>query len=159
MPLDYALRVRRRSLRGVWLGTAPAVAIVGLVLAWNSASHRRLELAQGWVGDRPGCPPISAAAYATKGYAARERQIVYNEVTFARQFGHVECKDVDTRGGAGFVTHPVCQFTGPAAIRVKTGRGESFFEPGIGQVATVSVEDGRAQCALGGKFTPLSGPT
>jgi hypothetical protein len=158
MPLDYGVRGKRRSLRGVWLGIAPALAVVGGVLAWNSTSHHRLELAQGWVGDRPGCPTISAAAYAARGYGAHERGIVYDEVTFARQFGHVMCRDVDTRGGAGFLAHPVCQFTGPTAIRVKAGKSEAFFEPGVGQVATVSVDRGQAQCAMGGKFTPLSGP-
>jgi len=158
MPLDYGVPRKRRSLRGLWLGIVPGAALVATVLAWNLTSHRRLELAQGWVGDRPGCPTISAAAYAAKGYAAHEQGVVYDQVLLARQFGHVMCKDVDTRGGAGLLTHPVCQFTGPTALRVKAGASEAFFEPGVGQVATVSVEHGQAQCALGGKFTPLSGP-
>jgi hypothetical protein len=146
-------------LRGLWLAIIPALAVVGAVLAWNSTSHRRLELAQGWIGDGPGCPTMSAAAYAAKRYVAAERTIVYDEVIFARQFGHVECKDVDSRGGLGVLSHPVCQFSGPTAIRVKSGRTEAFFEPGIGQVATVNVERGHAQCAMGGRFTPLAGPT
>jgi hypothetical protein len=159
MPRDYGVRTRPRSLRGVWFGLLPALAAVALVLGWNSLLHRKQELAEGWVGDRPECPQLSAAAYAAKGYRRGERLTAYENVIFARQFGHVECKDIDTRGGLGVLTHPVCQFTGPAALRVQAGAGEAFFEPGVGQIATVSIERGRAQCALGGKFTPLAGPS
>ena len=159
MPRDYGVRSKPRTLRGVSFGLLPALAVVAVVLGWNSLAHRKQELAQGWVGDRPGCPELSATAYAAKGYRRGERLTVYGGAVFARQFGHVECKDVDSRGGLGFLTHPVCQFTGPAALRVKGSAGEAFFEPGVGQLATVSVERGRAQCALGGKFTPLVGPT
>jgi hypothetical protein len=158
MPLDYGQRGKRRSLRGLWFGVVPALAVVGFGLAWNSSAHHRQELAQGWIGDRPGCPPISAAAYAAQGYAARERTTLYDGVTFARQFGHLMCQDVDIRGAAGFLSHPVCQLTGPAAVRVKAGAKEAFFAPGVGQPVTVSVEHGQATCALGAKFTPLGGP-
>jgi hypothetical protein len=142
----------------VWFGLLPGLALVAAILGWNSLAHRRQELAQGWVGERPACPQLSAAAYAAKGYRRGERLIAYDDAVFARQFGHVECKDVDTRGGLGVLTHPVCQFSGPAALRIKAGAYEAFFEPGVGRLATVSVERGRAQCALGGKFTPLGGP-
>jgi len=158
MPLDYGARRKRRSMRGVWFGILPALATVGFALAWNSKGHHRQEVAQGWVGQGAPCPAISAAAYAAKGYARRERATLYDGVVFARQFGHLMCQDVDTRGAAGFLSHPVCQFTGPNAVRVRAGAHEAFFEPGVGQPVTVSVEQGRAHCALGGKFTPLAGP-
>jgi hypothetical protein len=159
MPLDYGVRGRRRTLRGLWLRILPGAAVVGAILAVNSAYHRQLEMTQGWVGDRSPCPAISAAAYAAKGYASRERATTYEGVVLTRQFGHVMCKDIDTRGGAGFLTHPVCQFTSPTAVRVKVGGTEAFFEPGAGHLATVSVERGRAACAIGGKFTLFSDPT
>lgn len=158
MPLDYGQRGKSRSLKGVRLGILPALAIIASILAVNAAYHRQKERAQGWAGDLPGCPTLSAAAYAARGYPAGERATVYDEVTFARQFGHVMCGDADDRGALGFLTHPVCQFTGPAAVRVRAGATEAFFEPGVGQMATVSVERGRAQCALGGKFRPAAGP-
>jgi hypothetical protein len=158
MPLDFGQRGTSRSLAGVWLGTLPALAIVAAILAVNATYHRRKELAQGWAGDLPACPTLSPAAYAAKHYPAGERAIVYDEVTFTRQFGHVMCADADTRGALGFLSHPVCQFTGPSAVRVKAGKTEAFFEPGIGRLATVSVERGHARCALGGKFKPAAGP-
>ena len=158
MPLDYGVRDRGRSLRGVWVGIVLGLAALAAGLVWNSNAHHRRDLAQGWVGDLPACPPLSTAAYAAKGYPAHERTTLYDEATFARQFGHLMCQDVDTRGALGFRSHPVCQFTGPAAIRVKAGATEAFFEPGVGQPVTVSVEHGRATCALGGKLTPLAGP-
>jgi len=157
MPLDYGQRDKPRSLRGLWLGILPALAIVVAILGVNAIYHRQKELAQGWAGDLPACPPLSAAAYAAKGYPAGERAAVQDGVTFTRQFGHVMCDEADDRGALGFRSHPVCQFTGPAAIRVKAGATEAFFEPGIGQVATVSVERGQARCTLGGKFKPAAG--
>src|ERR1019366_4342401 len=111
MPLDYGVRGKRKSLRGLWFAIVAALIVVAAVLIWNSTSHRSRELAEGWVGDHPGCATLTARAYAFKGYAAKEQVIVYDEVIFTRQFGHVMCKDVDTRGGLGFLTHPVCQFT------------------------------------------------
>jgi len=159
MPLDYGVLGKRRTLRGVWLGIVPAAAIVGTFLILNSSYHRNLARTQGWVADGPPCPSLSAAAYAAKGYAARERATVYDGMTFTRQFGHVMCADADTRGGAGFLTHPVCQYTSPTAIRIRTAGGEAFFEPGPGALATVSVEHGRAACAIGGRFTLFVDPT
>lgn len=159
MPLDYGQRGRRRTLRGLWLGVLPAAAAVAAVLAHNAAYHRGLERAQGWAGPGVACPGLSAAAYRAAGYAGRERATDYEGVTFARQFGHLMCADADTPGGFGVLTHPVCQFTSPTAIRVRTAEGEAFFAPGPGRLATVSVEEGRASCALGGKFTLFSDPT
>jgi hypothetical protein len=156
-PLDYGQRGKSRSLRGLWLGILPGLAIVAAILALNAAYHRQKEVAQGWAGDLPACPALSAAAYAARGYPGHERATVHEGVTFTRQFGHVMCGEADNRGALGFLSHPVCQFTGPSAIRVKAGRTEAFFEPGIGQVATVSVERGQVRCALGGKFKPAAG--
>ncbi|HZZ66973.1 MAG TPA: hypothetical protein VFE18_02265 [Phenylobacterium sp.] len=159
MPLDYGQRRRPRNLRGVWWALVPGVVLIGAILAYNAAGHHRREHEQGWVGSGPPCPTISAAAYRARGYAAHERATVYDEVTFARQFGHMICKDVDTSGGFGFVTHPACQFTSPTALRVRSARGEAFFEPGPGKLATVAVEHGRATCAEGGRFTLFFDPT
>jgi len=155
MPRKSAAGTRSK----VGFGLVLALAVVAVCVTWNYQSHRRQDLAEGWIGDRPACPELTAAAYAAKGYPRAERSSVYEDSVFARQFGHMECKDVVTQGGLGFLTHPVCQFSAPAALRVKAGAGEAFFEPGIGHIATVSIEHGRASCALGGKFTPLAGPT
>jgi len=159
MPLDYGVRGRRRTLRGLWLGLLPGAAAVGAILALNATYHRGVETAQGWIGSGPPCPAISAAVYRARGYAAQERTTDYDGVILARQFGHVMCRDVDTRGGWGFSTHPVCQFTSPTAIRVAFAGRDSFFAPGPGRLATVSVGRDRAACALGGRFTLFFDPT
>ena len=158
MPLDYGVRGRVRKSRGLWLGVALGAVATAAILTRNWSYHRALELQQGWVSAAPACPTISAAAYA-RSYRARERATDYEGVTLARQFGHVMCKDVDTAGGWGFVTHPVCQFTSPTAIRVRRGAVEAFFEPGPGRLATVSLARGGAACALSGQFTLFSDPT
>jgi hypothetical protein len=159
MPLDYGVRARRRISRGLWLGLAFGAAVTAAILAKNWSYHRSLELEQGWVSAAPACPTISPAAYAARNYRTRERTTNYDGATLARQFGHVMCKDVDTAGGWGFVTHPVCQFTSPTAIRLRRGEVEAFFEPGPGRLATVSLWRGRATCALSGQFTLFSDPT
>jgi len=159
MPLDYGMRGRRRMSGGPWAGVALGAAVTAAILARNWSYHRALELEQGWVSAAPACPTISAAAYAAGNYPARERATDYEGATLARQFGHVMCKDVDTAGGWGLVTHPVCQFTSPTAIRVRRGKVEAFFEPGPGRLATVSLGPGGATCALSGRFTLFADPT
>jgi hypothetical protein len=158
LPLDYGQRRKARSLRGLIWAAPVGVAVLGAVLVLNWRGHRALETDQGWIGDAPPCPTLSAEAWRAR-YAAHERATLYDDVTLTRQFGHVMCKDVDTAGGFGLMTHPACQFTSPTAIRVKRGPREDFFEPGPGRLATVSVERGRTLCALGGKFTLFHDPT
>ena len=158
MPLDYGVRGRGKS-RALWLGVALGAALTAAILTRNWSYHRALELEQGWVSAAPACPTISAAVYAARNYRIRERATDYDGATLARQFGHVMCKDVDTAGGWGFVTHPVCQFTSPTAVRVRRGGVEAFFEPGPGRRATVSLGPGPAACALSGRFTLFSDPT
>ncbi|THD62253.1 hypothetical protein [Phenylobacterium sp.] len=158
MPLDYGQRRKLRAPRG--LAWAAGLAALGLAagLTWNWRAHRAMERDQGWISAAPPCPGLTAQAYRGR-YAAHERVTDYAGATLARQFGHVMCKDVDTAGGFGFVTHPVCQFTSPTALRVHGPSGEAFFEPGPGHLATVSVERRRTLCALGGKFTLFEDPT
>lgn len=159
MPLNYGERRKPRDLRGLWLGLIPGGVLVWLVLSANAAGHHRLERDQGWLGDGPPCPAIGEAAYRARGYLAHERVTAYDGVTLARQFGHMMCKDVDKSGGFGFLTHPACQFTSPTAIRVATASGAAYFELGAGRLATVSVEKGRAACAMSGQFTLFHDPT
>jgi hypothetical protein len=153
MPLDYGQRQKSRAKRGLWAGLATGLLAVGVLASVNWTYQRHRERAQGWVTDGPPCAALSAQAYAAKGYAAHERAAVYEGVTFARQFGHVACATPDTGTDLGLVTHPVCQYTSPAAVRVKTAAAEAFFEPGPGEMATVSIEKGRIRCQLGGRFT------
>ena len=76
----------------------------------------------------------------------------YGGTRFARKVGHVDCAmTVDNRGrGLGLV--PTCQFTGPAALIVSTGKGDFYYLPGVGQPATVTISRGRPVCVLAARF-------
>ncbi|MCR5881038.1 hypothetical protein [Phenylobacterium sp. J367] len=76
----------------------------------------------------------------------------FEGVVMARRFGHVNCAGVRTRGGTGLSLYPVCQFTGPGTLRVVTEAGETWFDTGLGQPATVSTEGGKARCVLDSRF-------
>ncbi|MBS0363841.1 MAG: hypothetical protein JSR98_20915 [Proteobacteria bacterium] len=158
MPLDFGQTRKHGHLRGLGWALLLGVVLIGVLLVFNWRGHRAQERSEGWVGAAPACPRISEAAYRAH-YAGGERITVYNGVALARQFGHVMCKDVDTEGAFGFVTHPVCQFTSPTAIRVAGPSGMAYFEPGSGHVATVSVERRRTVCQLRGEFTLFKDPT
>jgi hypothetical protein len=150
--------VRRRVL--FWLiafvGFIPVAAIYG---ADYGAERARDEgVRADWTVAGSPCPTISAADYAARGFAAKERLIEYDDVILTRQSGHVSCKGVADRG-IGLFTHPVCQFTSPSALRVKTRKGETRFNPGPGARATVVVEKGRPSCTVGGKFSLFDDPT
>ena len=159
MSLDYGQRSLRRPSRGLWfVGALVAISVIGLVGTGSAAYHRRLAIEQGWENKAPPCPRISAAVYRTR-YAALERPTAYEGATVTRLFGHVMCSDIDTQGRWGFASHPVCQFTSPNAIRVRTANLEAYFEPGPGNLATVSIEPRGVSCTLGGAFTLFHDPT
>jgi hypothetical protein len=159
MPLDYGLRSKPKVPRRLVVGGAiAAVAIVGTVGVSSAHYHRELAQEQGWVNAAAPCPSISADAYRTR-YAAGERRTAFEGATLTRMYGHVMCADVDTAGTWGFASHPVCQFTSPNAIRVKTGKIEVFFEPGPGSLATITIDPKGVRCSLGGQFTLFHDPT
>jgi hypothetical protein len=160
MPLDYGQRRRPRGPSpALWAaGVALAAAVVGGVAFASAIYHRELAAEQGWTTNAPACPMISPEAYRTR-YAPSERVTALDDATVARQFGHVMCAVVDAPGWWGFRSHLECQFTSANAIRVKTSNGEAFFEPGPGQVSTISLEPHGVRCALGGKFTLFHDPT
>jgi len=78
---------------------------------------------------------------------------LYEGVVFGRRVGHMDCRTL--RYGAGWSprSYPVCQFTGPDLLWVKTSRGERWFAPGPGQPATVGAPEGEARCVLASNFT------
>jgi len=159
MPLDYGLRSHPKVPRGLVIGAAlVAATLVASVGVSSSHYHLQLAQAQGWVIAAPPCPGISPEAYRAR-FAPRERSTTFEGVTLTRMSGHVMCADIDTPGSWGFASHPVCQFTSPNAIRVRTRKLDVFFEPGPGSVATVSIDPKGVRCTMGGRFTLFHDPT
>jgi hypothetical protein len=105
--------------------------------------------------DGPPCAPLTAAEFQARGLKVR-RATLYEGVVFSRQFGHMDCSALRYGGGWGTRTYPVCQFTGPNALHIRTPKGEWYFETGMGQPATVAAPDGQARCVLASNFTMKS---
>ena len=100
----------------------------------------------------PPCPSLTRAQFDARGLKA-PKATLYEGVTFARRVGHMDCSILRYGGGWSTKGYPVCQFTGPAALRIRTDKGEWWFDTGIGQPATVSTAHGQARCVLASNFT------
>lgn len=133
-----------------------AVATVAIGTGWEllSEHHTIAKSTQaanlaGITG--PPCPAVSAAAFQA-ALKAQDLTLKYvfdfNGDTFGRAIGDGECDVAAAKGSAGLGSYDVCQFTSPAVLYVKTGRGEFFFLPGVGHKATVMTEGGIARCIM-----------
>lgn len=130
------------------------LAFVGWLLGGDYLRQR--DLALGRAGEAkvegPPCPQLTAAEFAQRGLKA-PKATNYENIIFARQFGHMDCSALRYGAGWGTETYPVCQFTSPSALRVKTDKGEWFFAPGPGKPATVAVPRGEPTCVMDSNFT------
>jgi hypothetical protein len=150
---------RRRRLTGGQKLAMAAGALVFLGFAgwlYGGDYLRQRELALGRAGEAkvegPPCPPATAAGLAARRMKVR-KLTNYEGVIFGRQFGHMDCRTLRYGAGWGTAIYPVCQFTSPSALSVKTDKGEWFFAPGPGQPATVAVPHGRPRCVMDSNFT------
>jgi hypothetical protein len=158
MAKDYGVRARRR-LTGGQLVTLGLAALLFLAVAgWlygGSALRRRTEAlarAQEAAIEGPPCPQLTAAQFAARGMKA-PKGVLYEDVVFYRQFGHMSCHALRYGAGWGNRVYPVCQFTSPNALRVTTAKGDWYFAPGFGQPATVGAPHGLARCVRAANFT------
>ena len=160
MPMIYGGGTRRRPSRAIWIGVAVSLSVTAAILAGLARYEHRIGsgVAENWAIKGPPCPTISPPDYQRK-YARTERIAEFSGDLYARQVGHMSCRSVPDPGGLGFISHPVCQFTGPVALRVRTSQGETLFEMGIGQRATISIAHGETTCVVGGNFTAFDDPT
>lgn len=146
------VRGRRSAAAPAWLWPTLGVAATALLGAsltgrYLSIRNERIADARAWTILGPPCPTITEAELTHelgKGF----RSFDYGDVTFSRRDGDVECAPVYYDGGRGDAFYPVCQFSGPGDLRVRTGRGEWRFRPGPGRPATVSAPHGEAGCVL-----------
>lgn len=150
---------RRRRLTGGQVAVLGVAAVIALVLpTWlfgGSYLKRRdeaLSLSREWAIEGAPCPELTAAEFEARGLKVR-KGTVYEDVTFYRQFGHMECTGLRYGGGWSQSVYPVCQFTTPKALKVSAADGDHYFDIGAGQPATVAVPHGKVRCVLAANFT------
>jgi len=145
-----------RSMR---LPIVVAMTVGALAVAVAVASdmkERRHQIAQSAADASlariagPPCPAVARGAYAQP--LRPDKMFDFNDVDFARHFGQANCDVAPTKGALGQGFYPVCQFSSPAVLAVRTARGMYYFEPGVGRAATVSVQDGVARCVLASPY-------
>jgi hypothetical protein len=158
-PRDLIGRTRHpleRVPRWAWISFATTVLVVtGGFLQRDYAKVVALREADAreWRIDGPPCPRSSLAEFVGNHHRG-PRSFTYEGVTFFRRHGHVECAPIYEKGGHSDRFHPVCQFTSPEDLMVRTDRGDFYFRPGPGQPATIRTT-GRADptCVMASKLT------
>src|SRR5687767_13498199 len=120
---------RRRRLTGGQKLTMAGGALVFLGFAgwlYGGDYLRQRELAFGRAAeakvDGPPCPPATATELAARRMKVR-KLTNYEGVIFGREFGHMDCRTLRYGAGWGSSIYPVCQFTSPSALYVKTDKG------------------------------------
>lgn len=145
----------RRVPRWVWVLAvlAPAASAV-----WYATHHlselQRTKIAEAtaWKIEGPACPPLAPAEFL-KGRKRAPRYFAYEGVRFYRRSGYVDCAAIYYDGGRSDRFYPVCQFTSPGQVMVRTKKGEWYFDPGVGQPATVSTPHDEARCVMASRVT------
>lgn len=147
-------RRRRRMVRNtaIFVGICLALGAVAVGLMERKSradAIARSTAAAGPALKGPPCPTATAEAFAPQ--AAKAKKVFqFNGDIYARRFGHLDCNLVEMKGVRDPVA--VCQFTGPRALSVATAKGTSYFLPGAGQPATITVIDEVPSCVLASNF-------
>jgi hypothetical protein len=131
---------------------AIAAVPAALVWLWWDARPRAMAENEAWTVVAPACPEMSQLQFSRlPRLDTALRTTAFDEVIFTRQTGAMACNRVVSNGGRGFDRHPVCQFSGPGALVVRSGRNTRRFNAGL-HPATVAVEKGRISCVLDAHF-------
>jgi hypothetical protein len=125
------------------LGLAVLWLLVDWTTKWTAHEASTKRVAADWTIEGPACPA------AGPGPSKSRYLMTFHGVEFGRRFGHAECAFI--RGPAGH--GPVCQFTSPADLEVRTEGGVFRYAPGIGQPATISViGEAPPSCVMATRF-------
>ncbi len=151
-----------RSVRRVSLAHA-IVAVIGLGIATSIITvtyvkDRNVHIATAKVWDiqGPPCPALSAAQWSAQHQRA-DKVFDYDGVAIGRAAGNASCSDVHTNGGKGFGVRKVCQFTSPGLLTVTSRAGAFYFNPGVGQLASLIIEKDVPACVMASHFTMRGG--
>lgn len=153
MSLDYGVSAAHRRhglVRKALIGFAVLFVLV-FGAAFLQHQRQRVADAQEWKIEGPPCPTLTAQAFAAAQMKA-PKGLTFDGVRFARRFGHVDCNEIAYDDGKGLGGFPVCQFTGPGTLQVTTPKGDFFFNPGVGQPATVAVPHDAPTCVMASNF-------
>ena len=131
------------GILGVFLIVA---AVPGALMAKQWMALHRDKVA--WTIAGPACPTAADAGWTRRPIKTFD----YGGATFSRRAGHAYCATLGEGLNMDRDTYPVCQFTGPVRVTVKTGGQTLFFKPGPGRKATVAVRDGVVSCVVAGWF-------
>ena len=144
----------------------PLYAIAGLigvvaVVAGSAPNFLRQRAAavaeaKAWTITGPPCPQLPISETVRQPTAIKS--FGYAGSGFAYAYGHVACAQIHADGGRAWVRgYPVCQFTSPGVLIVETGANRTLFAPGLGERATVSVQDGAPRCVMASRFYGQAG--
>lgn len=151
MTSDFGAKSTRKKPPYVWMAVG-ALLLLGLIAASFVPAYfkqRNAAIAESgrWSISGPPCPALSAAEFAASGRVT-PRGFTFGEVRFENQHGHASCTTLVYDGGTGRGTYPACQFMAPAVLKVTTAKGQFHFLPGLGQPATVFVENDQPRCVM-----------
>jgi type II secretory pathway pseudopilin PulG len=143
-----------RPLHGVLLAVAvlSTLAVAGFYgYAYWRDQQKAAQRAGSFDFAGAACEQLTQAEFTARRLKIRNK-FVYEGVEFGRAAGHADCAALKD-GPLGLRTTPACQFTSPAALSARTEAGERLWVVGVGQPATVFIQDGEPRCAKGANFT------
>jgi hypothetical protein len=114
--------------------------------------EKSVDTFKTWQVKGPPCPTMSEADFTARHYLA-PKTFDYDGTTIGRTAGDASCSDVKSGGGKGFATDKVCQFTSPATLTVVVKGQKYFFNPGVGQPASLYIHHDTPSCIMASNFT------
>jgi hypothetical protein len=105
-----------------------------------------------WAVKGTPCVPMNRQAFENSAFEPSIHGFNFQDVNFAYAFGDAECRNY----GTSLSNYRRCMFTSPAVIGVRLNGSDTFYAPGIGQPATVTIQDGKISCVLASHFTAIS---
>lgn len=151
MANDFGSRAAKKKPPYRWIGAAALILVALGAASFIPAKIKQRNIAMAdfaaWSVAGPPCPIATAQQFAAE---RREtpKALEFGEMQFARQYGHVNCLYLHEDGGKSSKTFPACQFTSPANLTVTTPKGTFRYLPGLGQPATVFVENEQPRCVM-----------
>ncbi|MFL5297443.1 MAG: hypothetical protein ACJ798_13765 [Phenylobacterium sp.] len=140
--------VERLQGWGIVAVFALVVAIPAAKVAEGFAEHQ--AAIDEWSVRGPACPVANGPTIATRG-AKPPPPFDFQGVHFAYQIGDVSCRTLPD-GVFTNAVYPVCQFDAAGGVAVTAGGRTTWFDPGIGHSAMVTVRHGRITCVVGAGY-------